>query len=246
VTDELKRNREFLVFVRRLIKAPRGSIRSFRRSFFFLGDRTEESDVKGHRLAVAAGCEMTQSDWKRAARGARRALCRDVRNGHRDYTRRLDPHGLSLLMNPARKPWRLCFRTPGRSQMGRYRYAGTRQCAEGAIRSQSTFRLEAHALACSSASLGTAPLHGSRRIPEKVWRQGAGIEARIGIFAVLAEARPIRCVRCWTHWASRAGTEANSEASLACFAEEKCVSVAAVIVARETAEIEVNRCGLRR
>jgi len=96
---DLERNREFLAFVQRLIKL-RADHPVFRRSFFFLGDRTEESDIKDIVWLSPAGEEMTQSDWDaphKSCLGVRYAATSEM--DVETYTRRLDPHAFLLLMN---------------------------------------------------------------------------------------------------------------------------------------------------
>jgi len=98
---ELDRHRDFFIFVQRLIEL-RADHPVFRRSSFFLGDRTEESDIKDIVWLAPDGREMTQSDWN-----ASQSCCLGVRYAAtsemdgESYTRRLDPHAFLLLMNAA-------------------------------------------------------------------------------------------------------------------------------------------------
>jgi len=98
---ELDRNRDFFVFVQRLIEL-RADHPVFRRSTFFLGDRTEESDIKDIVWLRPDGHEMTQSDWNAPqcrSLGVRYAATSEMDS--ESYTRRLDPHAFLLLMNGA-------------------------------------------------------------------------------------------------------------------------------------------------
>jgi len=99
--SDLDRHRDFFVFVQRLIEL-RADHPVFRRSSFFLGDRTEESDIKDIIWLAPDGREMAQSDWN-----APQGRCLGVRYAatsemdSETYTRRLDPHAFLLLMNAA-------------------------------------------------------------------------------------------------------------------------------------------------
>ena len=109
--SKLKSNRQFLGFVQRLIRL-RADHPVFRRSAFFLGDRTDGSDVKDIVWLTRDGREMTQSDWtnpKNRCLGVRYAATAEMEA--ETYTRRLDPHSFLLLLNGAAEP--VEFRLPG-------------------------------------------------------------------------------------------------------------------------------------
>ncbi|MDE2162739.1 MAG: glycogen debranching protein GlgX [Alphaproteobacteria bacterium] len=97
--SELDRNRDLLAFVQRLVRL-RADHPVFRRSAFFLGDRTDEGGIKDIVWLSPEGHEMTQADWT-----SRRNHCLGVRYAAvsemdaETYTRRLDPHAFLLLMN---------------------------------------------------------------------------------------------------------------------------------------------------
>jgi isoamylase len=94
----LEENRDLLAFVRRLI-ALRSRHPVFRRSAFFLGDRSDGSEVKDIVWLAPEGREMTDADWNRPSRclGVRYAATAEM--DLETYTRRLDPHSFLLLMN---------------------------------------------------------------------------------------------------------------------------------------------------
>jgi isoamylase len=107
----LKDNREFVAFVRRLIRL-RTEHPVFRRSAFFLGDRTDESDVKDIVWLSSDGREMTQADWTdphNRCLGVRYAAMAEMEA--ETYTRRLDPHSFLLLLNAGPEP--VDFTLPG-------------------------------------------------------------------------------------------------------------------------------------
>ena len=109
--SKLKGNRQFLGFVQRLIKL-RADHPVFRRSAFFLGDRSDGSDVKDIVWLTREGREMTQSDWtdpKNRCLGVRYAATAEMEA--ETYTRRLDPHSFLLLLNGDAEP--VDFRLPG-------------------------------------------------------------------------------------------------------------------------------------
>ena len=92
-------NRDFLGFVRRLVKL-RAEHPVFRRSAFFLGDRVDESDVNDIVWLSPEGREMTQEDWRlpqSRCLGVRYAATAEM--DRETYTRRLDRHAFLLLMN---------------------------------------------------------------------------------------------------------------------------------------------------
>ncbi len=146
---ELERNREFLIFVRRLIKL-RADHPVFRRSSFFLGDRTEESDIKDIVWLSPAGREMTHADWS-----AWQCRCLGVRYAATSemdtetYTRRLDPHAFVLLMNAG--PQSVTFVLPDTGADRKWSRlidtAAADDAPEAHFEPQSAFRLGAHALA---------------------------------------------------------------------------------------------------
>ena len=146
---ELERNRDFLVFVQRLIKL-RADHPVFRRSSFFLGDRTEESDIKDIVWLSSAGREMTHADWS-----ARHNRCLGVRYAAtsemdvKTYTRRLDPHAFLLLMNAG--PQSVAFVLPDtgadRAWSRLIDTAGDDGAPPAQFDPQSAFQLEARSLA---------------------------------------------------------------------------------------------------
>jgi isoamylase len=96
--SRLDDNREFLAFVKRLVKL-RAEHPVFRRSAFFLGDRVDGTGVKDIVWLSPDGREMNQGDWGRQNHclGVRYAATAEM--DRENYTRRLDPHSFLLLMN---------------------------------------------------------------------------------------------------------------------------------------------------
>ena len=96
--SRLEENRDLHAFVRRLI-ALRARHPVFRRSAFFLGDRSDGGEVKDIVWLAPDGREMTDADWNRPNRclGVRYAATAEM--DRETYTRRLDPHSFLLLMN---------------------------------------------------------------------------------------------------------------------------------------------------
>jgi isoamylase len=146
---ELKRNRNFLVFVRRLIKL-RADHPVFRRSSFFLGDRTEERDIKDIIWLSPAGREMTQSDWnapQNRCLGVRYAATSEMDT--ETYTRRLDPHAFLLLTNAGRQNVAFVLPDTGadRTWSRLIDTASDDDAPKARFDPQSAFRLEAHSLA---------------------------------------------------------------------------------------------------
>ena len=146
---ELDRNRDFFLFVQRLIKL-RADHPVFRRSSFFLGDRTDESGVKDIVWLSPNGQEMTQSDWnapQNRCLGVRYAATSEM--DIETYTRRLDPHAFLLLMNAGPQSVEFVLPDTGADRAwsnvidtARDDYAPKEQFG-----SRSKFRLAAHALA---------------------------------------------------------------------------------------------------
>ena len=100
----LDQNRDFLTFVKRLIKL-RAQHPVFRRSAFFLGDRVDKSDIKDIMWLSPNGGEMTQADWcapHGKSLGVRYAATAEMEA--KTYTRRLDPTAFLLLMNGGGEP----------------------------------------------------------------------------------------------------------------------------------------------
>jgi glycogen operon protein len=146
---ELERNRDFLAFVQRLIKL-RANHPVFRRSSFFLGDRTEESDIKDIVWLSPAGREMTHADWsawQNHCLGVRYAATSEMDT--ETYTRRLDPHAFLLLMNAGAKSVSFVLPDTGadRAWSRLIDTAGGDDAPEAQFDPQTAFRLEAHALA---------------------------------------------------------------------------------------------------
>jgi glycogen operon protein len=146
---ELERNRDFLAFVQRLIRL-RADHPVFRRSSLFLGDPTEESDIKDIVWLSPDGREMTQSDWNAPQN---RCLCvRYAATSEMDsetYTQRLDPHAFLLLMNAG--PQSVEFVLPDTGADRTWSRLIDTACDDDAPKAQfdprSKFRLAAHALA---------------------------------------------------------------------------------------------------
>jgi glycogen operon protein len=146
---ELERNRDFLIFVQRLIRL-RADHPVFRRSSFFLGDRTEESDVKDIIWLSPDGREMTQSDWnapQNRCLGVRYAATSEMDTA--TYARRLDPHAFLLLMNAGPRSVEFVLPDTGvdRTWSRLIDTAGDDNAPKAQFDPQSAFRLEAHALA---------------------------------------------------------------------------------------------------
>jgi isoamylase len=147
--SKLEENRDLLAFVRRLIKL-RAQHPVFRRSAFFLGDRTDESEVKDIVWLSPEGREMTDADWNRPqgrCLGVRYAATAEM--DMETYTRRLDPHSFLLLLNageekvdfvlprvPFDKSWRWLIDTTAPDGVPSGRYAA-----------EASFPLQAHSLA---------------------------------------------------------------------------------------------------
>ena len=146
---ELERNRDFLVFVQRLIRL-RADHPVFRRSSFFLGDRTEESDVEDIVWLSPEGREMTQADWsapQNRCLGVRYAATSEMDTA--TYTRRLDPHAFLLLMNGGSQDVAFVLPDTGadRTWSRLIDTAGDEPAPKAHFDPQTVFRLEAHALA---------------------------------------------------------------------------------------------------
>ena len=147
--SKLDENRDFVAFVRRLIKLRAGHP-VFRRSSFFLGDRVDESDVKDIMWLSPEGREMTQEDWN-----ARHNRCLGVRYAataemeSETYARRLDPNAFLLLVNSGSGP--VDFVLPGtpfdRQWTCVIDTASSNAPANEPFEARTAFRLAAHSLA---------------------------------------------------------------------------------------------------
>ncbi len=147
--SELDRNRGLLAFVQRLVRL-RADHPVFRRSAFFLGDRTDESDVKDIVWLSPEGHEMTQADWaslRNRCLGVRYAAMSEMDS--ETYTRRLDPHAFLLLMNAGAQPAKFVLPDTGADRKWSCVVDTAAADAAAAVQfnAQSAFPLEAHALA---------------------------------------------------------------------------------------------------
>ncbi|MBU6298258.1 MAG: glycogen debranching enzyme GlgX, partial [Alphaproteobacteria bacterium] len=147
--SELNRNRELLAFVQCLVRL-RADHPVFRRSTFFLGDRTDEGGVKDIVWLSPEGREMTQADWtspQNRCLGVRYAAVSEM--DAKTYTRRLDPHAFLLLMNAGDKPSRFVLPDTGADR----KWSCLIDTASADARSNAqfgalgVFLLDAHALA---------------------------------------------------------------------------------------------------
>ncbi len=145
---ELERNQGFFKFVQRLIKL-RADHPVFRRSSFFLGDLTEESDVKDIVWLSPDGGEMTQSDWygpHNRCLGVRYAATSEMDT--ETYTRRLDPHAFLLLMNAGPQGMEFVLPDTGADRKwGSVIDTASDDASKRLFDPQAKFRLAAHALA---------------------------------------------------------------------------------------------------
>ncbi len=147
--SKLDENRDFMAFVRRLVKL-RAEHPVFRRSSFFLDDPTSESDIKDIMWLSPEGREMTEADWSASANrclGVRYAATAEM--DAETYTRRLDPNAFLLLLNAGSEP--VEFELPGTKFDRRWTCMIDTASATGSVKThfapRAAFPLAAHSLA---------------------------------------------------------------------------------------------------